>query len=79
MLHVQLMKTFHGISLRWILQYASDNKSSLVQVMAWCHEAPFQMVDKMLQNTAVMIYWVYGSYTKTMKLFSSLTDKLFSK
>ena len=37
-------------------QYASDDKSTLVQVKAWCQEAPLKMVDKMLQNTAVMIY-----------------------
>ena len=30
---------FCEIAIRWIRQYLADHKSTLVQVMAWCHQA----------------------------------------
>ena len=31
---------FYEITIRWVLQHLTDHKSTLLQVMAWCRQAP---------------------------------------
>ena len=38
-LHINFMSNYCVIDLRWIQQNTFDDKSILVQVMAWCHQA----------------------------------------
>ena len=36
----------YKIVVRWMLQKSIDDKSTLVQVMAWCHQAPSHYLDQ---------------------------------
>ena len=36
---INIWSTFCEIAIRWIPQYLSDHKLTLVQVMAWCRQA----------------------------------------
>ena len=37
---IHILSISCGIALRWTLQDLTDDKSALVQVLAWCHQAP---------------------------------------
>ena len=39
MLRINFMRTSGEIALRWVPRNTFDDKSALVQVMAWCHQA----------------------------------------
>ena len=51
MLLIKFMSTFHEIALMWLPQNTFDDKSTLVQVMAWYHQAPWTFAMKYLSES----------------------------
>ena len=45
MSQINFMKTSCIIGLKWMPQNPFDDKSALLQVMAWCHQATWTNVD----------------------------------
>ena len=57
-LQIKIMRNSSEISLRWMPQNTSDDKSTLVQVMGLCHQATSHYLSTMLTQICVAI-WCY--------------------
>ena len=57
LLQIKLMNNANIIALRWIPQNTFDGKSTLVQVMAWCHQATSQYLNHFFTTRQQAITW----------------------
>ena len=57
----ELQANFSGkIALRWMQMDLTDDKSTLVQVMAWCHQAPSHYLSQCWPYDVTRLQWVKG-------------------
>ena len=47
---IDILKIFSEITFRWMPQHFTDNKSTLVKVMAWCHQATSHYLNQCWPN-----------------------------
>ena len=54
-------------TMKWIAQDVIDGKSTLVQVMAWCHEATSHYLDQCWPTYIYILYWVSAGHSHHRK------------
>ena len=72
-LHIHIVSTSHGIARSWIQVIIFDDKSTLVQVMTWCHQTSSHYSDQswpssMLPYNVTSPQWVNNYNARTITL-----------
>ena len=72
MSRIKFMNFTSEITLRQMLEYTSDEKSTSVQVMAWCHQAIWENIHTDLCHHMVSLGHneLKGYYTKVIQIWS---------
>ena len=54
---------------RWMLQEPSEDKSTLVQVMAWCHQAPSHYLTQCWTSSMTSYAITRGQWVKILRFY----------